>query len=148
LPSGTQIANQAFVEFDFAGDLYDHPAPKEGPWINTIDVGLPESQVDALPATTSRSDFRVSWTGADDAGGSGIASYDIYVSIDGGEYVVWLEDTTETSATFYGDFGHTYAFYSVARDNVGYEEAVPATPDTQTEVMYEVFLPLVVRGSP
>ena len=36
LPPCTQIANQAFVEFDFAGDLYDHPAPKEGPWINTI----------------------------------------------------------------------------------------------------------------
>ncbi|MCJ7510364.1 MAG: integrase core domain-containing protein [Dehalococcoidia bacterium] len=36
LPSGTQVANQAFVEFDFAGDIWDHPAPPEGPWINTI----------------------------------------------------------------------------------------------------------------
>jgi len=36
VPPGTRIANQAFVEFDVAGDLYDHPAPKEGPWINTI----------------------------------------------------------------------------------------------------------------
>ena len=36
LLNGIQIANQAFVEFDFAGDIYDHPAPKDGPWINTI----------------------------------------------------------------------------------------------------------------
>ena len=38
LPNGTRIANQAFVEFDFAGDIYAHPAPKDGPWINTISI--------------------------------------------------------------------------------------------------------------
>jgi RHS repeat-associated protein len=147
LSSGTTITNQAFVEFDFAGDLYNHPAPKEGPWINTIDAGVPESQVNALPAT-SGTNFQVLWSGTDDANGSGIASYDIYVSTDGGAYVVWLEDTTETSAVFSGEGGHTYAFYSVARDGVGHEEAAPTSPDAQTEAMCEVFLPLVVRVYP
>ncbi len=34
LPIGTQLANQAFVQFDFWGPW--GPAPKEGPWVNTI----------------------------------------------------------------------------------------------------------------
>jgi hypothetical protein len=34
LPIGTQLANQAFVQFDFLGPW--GPAPKEGPWVNTI----------------------------------------------------------------------------------------------------------------
>jgi RHS repeat-associated protein len=34
LPAGTQLANQAFVQFDFLGPV--GPAPKDGPWINTI----------------------------------------------------------------------------------------------------------------
>jgi hypothetical protein len=46
LPDGTQMLNQAFVEFDFAGDIWDHPAPKEGPWINTIAA---DSEGDGVP---------------------------------------------------------------------------------------------------
>ncbi|MHB9065961.1 MAG: RHS repeat-associated core domain-containing protein [Pirellulaceae bacterium] len=37
LPTGTVIANQAFVQFDFLGPW--GPAPKEAPWVNTIDAG-------------------------------------------------------------------------------------------------------------
>jgi hypothetical protein len=44
LSTGTEIGNVAYVEFDFLGDLYEHPAPKDdegnpNPWINTIDAG-------------------------------------------------------------------------------------------------------------
>jgi len=38
LPDGTEISNQAFVKFD-VGDF--HPAPKEGPFVNTIMSCLP-----------------------------------------------------------------------------------------------------------
>ncbi|MFC1597329.1 RHS repeat-associated core domain-containing protein [Planctomycetota bacterium] len=131
LPTGTRIENQAYVEFDFLGDLYNHPAPKEGPWGNTIDAGPPSSQVDPLPAVTSLG-FQVSWSGADDPGGSGVATYDVYVSTDGGEFNTWLANTTDTSAAFGGVPGHTYAFYSVASDNVGHREAAPPVADTET----------------
>ena len=124
LATGTQLANQAFVEFDFLGDLPDHPAPKEGPWINTIDSGAPTSHVLPLPATASQAEFTVDWTGEDDPDGSGIASYDIYVSTDGGPYVLWLDDTTETSAVFTAEKDRTYSFYSVTKDNVGNLEPV------------------------
>jgi len=135
LGTGAKIRNQAFVEFDWAGDLLNHPAPKEGPWLNTIDAGVPESHVLALPAAVSDK-FTVQWMGQDDVGGSGINSYDIYVSMDDGPYEVWLDDTSQTSASFAADCNnsHTYAFYSVARDNVGHVENPPSEADAITMV--------------
>ena len=78
--------------------------------------------------------FTVPWAGQDDAGGSGIASFDIYVSDDGGPFTAWLTGTQMTSATYTGQDGHTYAFYSVATDNVGHVQATPATAQTTTTV--------------
>ncbi len=132
LPSGTQIANQAFVQFDFLGPW--GPAPKTGPWINTIDAGLPTSQVETLPERTRATSVLVSWTDShDDEHGSGIASYDVYYRVnDDPSYVLWLDDTTQTSATFTGNAGNTYWFYSIATDNVGHQEAPPAIPDAHT----------------
>ena len=143
LPSGTQLGNVAYVEFDFAGDIYDHPAPKvdpdaepaePAPWINSIDATAPSSSVSPLPATTEQPEFLVQWSGEDEPGGSGISHYDIFVSADGGPPRLHLDHQTENSATFSGDPGHTYAFYSVAHDNVGHREVVPSVPDAVTSI--------------
>lgn len=73
------------------------------------------------------------WSGQDDAGGSGVASYTIYVSDNGGPLQPWLTNTTLTQATFDPALdGHTYAFYSIATDAVGHVEAAPETADAQT----------------
>jgi len=127
LTTGTQIANQAFVQFDLVNDF--NPAPKEGPWINTIDADAPESAVTALPSQVN-SDFLVSWTGIDN--GSGIANYDIYVSENGSDFTLWLDDTIDTSATYTGQLGSTYSFYSIASDNVGLIEDAPIIADATT----------------
>ena len=149
LPTGTRLGNQAFVEFDFAGDIYDHPAPKEGPWVNTIDAGSPSSWVEALPAETIDPAIPVSWDGHDENGaGSGIASYDIYVSDNGGLYQLWLNSTTETSAVFPGEGGHTYRFYSRATDNVGHVESAPTGPDAETTTyLASVTCDAVINGT-
>ncbi|RLG89855.1 hypothetical protein DRO34_06585 [Candidatus Bathyarchaeota archaeon] len=127
LPSGTQIENQAYVEFDWAGDLLEHPAPKEGPWVNTIDALPPSSNVTA--EVIDDYNIQLNWTGEDDQNGSGIRDYTIYVSVDGGDYLPYLTHTTNNSTVFTGEPGHTYAFYSIARDNVGNIEEVPEEPD-------------------
>ncbi len=133
LPTGTRIENQAFGEFDNNGDWPAHPAPSLGPWVNTIDTGAPASEVTDLPETSpARVELR--WAGADDAGGSGIAHYDLYVSDNGGPFELWLDDTNETAATYQGLPEHTYAFYSVATDNVGHQEAPPDSADATTFV--------------
>jgi hypothetical protein len=80
--------------------------------------------------------FDVSWAGEDDSGGSGIAAYEVYVSDNGGPYVKWPIDPQATEMTFYGQADHTYAFYTIAIDNVGHREAAPAAPDAQTTIEF------------
>jgi RHS repeat-associated protein len=140
LATGTEIRNIASIIFDgqtaIATNQIDPQDPVAGTSpakeaLNTIDAAAPSSSVNALAATVS-STFTVNWTGVDDAGGSGIAFYDIYVAIDGGSYALWLDDAVGTSASCTGSVGHTYHFYSVATDNVGHSESAPAAADAQT----------------
>jgi PKD repeat protein len=143
LTTGTEIRNIALISFDnqpaIATNQVNPHDPSQGTdpskeCLNTIDAGAPTSQVSSLPAVTTTASFTVSWSGADDAGGSGIASYDIYVSDNGGPFTLWSNHTTLTQQTFSGATHHTYVFYSIARDNVGHVEAPPAVPDTTTAV--------------
>ena len=129
--TATVIDAKATVTFQ-AG-LPDQSSLDTAPISNTIDAGAPTSTVAALPASSPLM-FTVLWAGQDDAGGSGIASFDIYVSDDGGPFTAWLTGTQSTSATYTGQDGHTYAFYSVATDNVGHVQATPATAQTTTTV--------------
>jgi len=106
-----------------------------------IDVQPPKSQVVELQVNGNS--IIVAWHGEDEAGGSGINSYDIYVSDDGGSFVPWLQITpaTEDEDTFVGQVGHTYSFYSVARDNSGNIEKAPEEPDataTITPITYNL----------
>ncbi|MHB9068390.1 MAG: RHS repeat-associated core domain-containing protein [Pirellulaceae bacterium] len=128
LATGTRIDAMATVLFDLSP--LDTP-----PILHTIDAGLPTSSVDPLPAIISTPDFEVTWSGSDDANGSGIASFDVFVSDNGGPFTVWQQGTSATSATFAGQRQHTYAFYTTAVDHVGHREAVPLTADTQTQVI-------------
>ena len=105
--------------------------------LTTIDSGAPTSQVTDLPEVSSTT-FVVDWTGQDDDGGSGIAFFDVSVSTDEGAWELWLDDTVETSAEFTGVSGHTYAFFSVATDNVGHVELPPTSADTSTTIQDEV----------
>jgi hypothetical protein len=66
---------------------------------------------------TSRSPtFRIGWTGT---GSAGIASYDLDVRSDGGEWRKLAHGTPGTSASFRGKAGHTYGFRLRARGNDG-----------------------------
>lgn len=96
------------------------------------DTTPPASSVAALPAA-SYERIPVQWSGTDDQGG-GVAWYDVYLSVDGGPFAVWLQRTRQTAALFQGTNGHSYAFYSVAADAVGNVEPAPAVPDAETTV--------------
>ena len=142
--SGTQITNTATITFD---PTYGANKPiTTNQTLNTIDVGAPTSQVLPLPATTTTTDFTVSWSGTDDAGGSGIATYDVFVSDNGGPFTPFQTGTAATSATFTGSSGHTYGFYSVATDNVGHRQATPSAAEATTTVLAQQMLPPQVQG--
>ncbi len=95
------------------------------------DTNAPTSAVAALPASSPTS-FAVEWDGADQPGGSGLAHFDIFVSVNGGAYSNWLARTTQRSALFTATLGQTYAFYSRATGLAGNTEIIPAIADAQT----------------
>ena len=117
-----------------ASIVFDTNAPIATPQIvNTIDAGPPSSTVAALPATTTTPGFTVSWSGSDGAG-PGIAGYNVYVSDNGGPFTLWQSATTATSATYTGQVGHTYGFYSVATDNLGLVQPTRSAAEATTMV--------------
>ncbi len=151
LTSGTEIRNIADIQFDFgetiATNQVDPHDPSQGtdPALEalvTIDAGPPSSQVMPLPAQVEGNHVQVYWKGQDD-GGSGVAGYDIHVSDNGGDWTLWRDNVAETSSLFTGHLNHSYAFYSIARDWLGHEEAPPAMPDAIT-TMETVVLPEIL----
>jgi RHS repeat-associated protein/uncharacterized repeat protein (TIGR01451 family) len=128
LATGTAINQQASVVFDINSPITTNPAA------NTIDTTVPTSSVAALPATETSPSFNVKWSGSD-GNGSGIAGYNVYVSDNGGPYTLWQSNTTSATATYAGQLGHTYRFYSVATSNVGLVQPTPATAQATTNVV-------------
>lgn len=132
LSSGTIIQNRASIKFDYNPWIY---APMDSSYvINTIDAEPPSSSVDVLADSTSGSNLNVGWSGSDETGGSGIASYSIFYKVDGGPFQPWLVDTAATAAIFTGEPGHWYYFYSIAKDLVGHVEELPESFDAKTKL--------------
>jgi RHS repeat-associated protein len=128
LVTGAAIDAQASI-------VFDTNAPLATPQVvNTIDAGPPTSTVTVLSATTTTPSFTVSWSGSD-GDGPGIAGYDVYVSDDGGPFSLWQSDTSATSATYPGQPGHTYAFYSTATDHLGLVQPTPTSAQATIQVI-------------
>ncbi|MCP9494832.1 MAG: hypothetical protein MSG64_10300 [Pyrinomonadaceae bacterium MAG19_C2-C3] len=127
-PTGTIITNNATIIFDTEEPITTNTVS------NTLDADSPTSRVSALPSSSPSSTFTIQWSGDDPAGGSGLQSYDIWVSENGGSYQPFVTATTDTSAQFTGRLGSSYRFYSVARDNAGNVEATPAMADATIRV--------------
>jgi hypothetical protein len=126
LATGTRIQNQAKV-------IFGVNAPINTPvWSNTIDDTPPVTHVLALAATQPGADFPVQWSGMDV--GSGILSYTVFVSDNAGAFTVWQQQTTATSATFSGQVGHSYGFYSIGQDLVGNIETAKNAAEATTSV--------------
>ncbi len=97
------------------------------------DTTPPLAGVTVLPPSEQDAGFGVAWNAIDDF--TGIASYDVQVSVDGGAWSTWLAGTTATSATWLGDDAHGYAFRVRARDgkaNVGPFDVVSTYSATPT----------------
>ncbi len=130
LLTGTQISNQASVVFDANAPI------ATAAWTNTVDVTPPVSHVQPLPPTEDSASFQVSWSGSD--AGSGIASYTIYVSVNGGPFAVWLSNTAAVSAAYSGLANNGYSFYSVAKDSAGNLEAAKSAAEATTQIVLSV----------
>lgn len=143
LPDGTRILNRATITFDPTYGV--NPPIVTNQVTNTLDLLAPTSSVQPLQATVPAS-FDVQWAGTDGTG-SGITGYDVFVSIDGAPFTLWLGSSVATSATYQGSTEHTYGFYSVATDALGHREPVPqqAQATTRTTTTRKIYLPAIRR---
>ncbi len=100
----------------------------------TTDTWPPSSQVNTMPSLVAAPQFTVGWSGAD-VGMAGIMSFDIqYRDGQNSTWTSWLTATSQISATFTGQYGHTYYFRSRARDYANNLEAYPNSPDAMTTI--------------
>ena len=94
----------------------------------SCDTLPPTATVSTLPAYSPGS-FQVQWTGTDTAPSgctpSGIAYYDVQYRVNGGSWVAWKEETTNTSGTIQsGTNGSLYEFRARAVDEAGNIQAL------------------------
>lgn len=127
LATGTVIAMSASIVFDTNAPISTNV------YSNTVDNTAPTATINTLPGTSTSANFLVTWSGSDGAG-SGIATYDVFVSDNGGSFALWLDNTTAKSAKYPGINGHSYAFYVVATDNVGFVQTSSGTAQASTVV--------------
>jgi uncharacterized repeat protein (TIGR01451 family)/uncharacterized repeat protein (TIGR02543 family) len=126
LPTNTVIRNKGTIVFDV------NPSMDTPEWFNTLDNTKPNSHVLPLTATQSSASFQVNWTGSDV--GSGIQDFTVFVSEDGGPFTTWLTNAPATQGTFTGQFGKSYAFYSIARDQTNNIEDAKTAAEATTHV--------------
>lgn len=96
-------------------------------YTESCDTIAPTASVEELPDYSPGS-FEVDWSGTDTAASgcepSGIASYDVQYRVNGGSWVVWREQTTETSGMIQSaNNGSLYEFRARAVDEAGNVQA-------------------------
>ena len=126
LPDGTRWVNAASIVFD------TNAAIGTPTWVNTLDTTAPSSRVAAAAQKASSADVDVSWAGSD--AGSGVASYTVRVSDNGGAFSDWQSAVSATAAVYPGVAGHSYGFTVVAIDRAGNVEASRLTSDMTVAV--------------
>jgi hypothetical protein len=132
LPTNTAINNQATIVFDVNAPISTQT------WLNTIDNDKPISHVLAL-AAQSPANIPLQWTGTDL--GAGVQDFTIFVSDNSGPFTPFLTNTPSTSTTFPGQAGHSYAFFSTARDLVGNVEDAKTVAEAITAVPADAIPP-------
>ncbi len=106
-----------------------------------MDTTPPTSTVAGLPAQTTSTAIPVTVTGTDPSGSngstaSGIATFAVYVSTNGGPFTSWMTLTpANPTAIYLGQAGNTYGFYSVATDNAGNVQPTPAAAQQTIEIL-------------
>jgi len=109
--------------------------PFSTPNSTSIDVVAPTATLNSLPQFTTSTSFWVSWSGTDNAGGSGVSVYNLQAQIDGGAWQNLLQNTPQTS--FYvqnAQTGQVWGFRIQAVDNAGNQQAWSNSAQVETAI--------------
>ncbi|MBO9562798.1 MAG: T9SS type A sorting domain-containing protein [Niastella sp.] len=121
LQTGDTVAGKAVIVFDTNEEIPTNT------WTNTIDAVAPASRINL--ATVQSDTITLHWAGQDDARGTGVREYALYVSENGGVFTLFRNRIRGTSATFTGNPGNSYCFFTLASDQVGNLEGLKTTGD-------------------
>jgi hypothetical protein len=137
-PEGNGTYSFYTIATDNVGNAEAAPGSADSTTAMTASVdATPPSSSASSPPYTSAAGFTVSYTAADDAGGSGLATVELYAKgpTDSG----YSKVATDSAPSGSGSFSYTaqegdgvYRFYTVATDNAGNVQAVPTSPDSTT----------------
>ncbi len=117
--SGTTIKAQADIIFDYNDPILTPTLTY------TIDNEAPDARVTTVEDGNTRY-LRVSWVGED--AGAGIACYNVFVSVDGGDWELWQQNINATSALYAKAEGeHVYHFFAQGIDHAGNAESLGET---------------------
>ena len=112
-------------KYTIQGSITDRAGNKSSvpSWIG-IDRQPPSgTTAHTLGDTSSSVMISVSWSGATDGAGSGLAGvYSVQVREDDGPWTLWLERTTSTDTFYTGTHLKRYEFEAAAYDNIGHFE--------------------------
>ncbi|HRS57587.1 MAG TPA: PKD domain-containing protein [Bacteroidia bacterium] len=122
------VKAQAKIVFDIHSPIYTNT------WANVFDAGAPDSKVDSLPPSVDTASVVVTWKGSDDNKGSGVKTYDLYVSENSSNFSLYKKDIADTFTIFSGEYGNEYRFYTRAKDNVGNKEAAKTTGEATIKI--------------
>ncbi len=103
---------------------------------------LPPSVALSGPVTATMQ-ISLNWSGRDD--GSGMANYDVLVSVDGGAFGEWLVGETAVSATYPSEEGHRYQFMVVGRDQAGNQASSSPITVITFDLPETAYLPIIIR---
>ncbi|MBF9219603.1 CARDB domain-containing protein [Hymenobacter ruricola] len=132
-PGGTALTGDSLVAQ--GSIVFDSNTPlKTNRWGNIVDAAAPVSHVNAVAASQLSPTVHLTWTGSDDVGGSGVRSYEVFASEDGGPFVRVAQDVTGTSYDFPGLPGARYDFFTLATDHTDNREKLKLTGDTFTVI--------------
>jgi hypothetical protein len=124
---------------DAAGNVEVKPLASDA-WTIVPDLDPPVTQVNTYTVDTDAAVIYLNFSGTD-TGGSGLASFQLYVEVDGGAAAwAWIDSYaagtpsggvysgTATYAALVDGQQHTYRFYTVGIDGRGNIEAAPEAP--------------------
>jgi hypothetical protein len=107
--------------------VYDTPLSSSATRALTVDAAGPQVAISSPAGVTPNPALSVAWGGSD--AGSGVDTYDVDVSVNGGPFVPWLRATTQTAATYAGALGNRYRFRVRAVDALGNTSATIESDD-------------------
>lgn len=126
LQSGTDVRNAATIQFEALTPMTTNEV------VNTIDTTPPSCVMAPLPPEVTTPSFPIAWSGTDAIGE--IDTFNIFVSTDGGPYVLTINGAKETSRTFDGQSGKRYDFICIAQDTAGNAEVQEPIAEAGTVV--------------